>query len=144
MADPRKWKHFERLVAAIHRLADEGADVRWNDKISGRQFDVTIRFKRGLYQYLTVIECKDYSRAVPVGEVDAFVTKSVDAKADRGVMASSSGFQAGAQEVAKRHNITLIHVSDTGVSFPPRIGPLFCRVGRGKRLPGSVIRMKIS
>jgi hypothetical protein len=24
---------LERLVAAIHRAADEGADVRWNDSI---------------------------------------------------------------------------------------------------------------
>jgi hypothetical protein len=112
-ANPEKWKHFERLVAAIHRAADQGAKVTWNDKINKRQFDVTIRFKRGLYEYLTVIECKDLGNPVPVEKVDAFVTKSRDARADKAVMASTAGFQEGAQEVASKHNMTLIHVTDS-------------------------------
>src|SRR5579863_10237713 len=108
-----KWKHFERLVTAIHQAADQGAEVKWNDVIGGRQFDVTIRFRRGLYDYLTVIECKDFDRPVPVEKVEAFVTKATDAHADRAVMASTSGFQAGAHEVARKHKITLIHVTDS-------------------------------
>jgi hypothetical protein len=111
MADPRKWKHFERLIAAIHAAANRGANVKWNDSINGRQFDVTIRFKQGLYEYLTVIECKDYARPVPVDKVEAFVTKSQDVGAHHGVLASSSGFQGGALDAAKKHNITLIHVT---------------------------------
>jgi len=51
---------------------DPAAQVKWNDSINGRQFDVTLRFRKGLYDYLTVIECKDYSSSVPVGEVEAF------------------------------------------------------------------------
>lgn len=112
-ASSEKWKHFERLVAAIHQAADRGADVRWDDAINGRQFDVTIRFRKGLYEYLTVIECKDYSKPVPVEKIEAFVTKSRDVHAHHAVMASTSGFQTGAREVADRHNITLIHVSDS-------------------------------
>jgi hypothetical protein len=108
-----KWKHFERLVAAIHQAADQGADVRWNEKIGGRQFDVTIRFRRGLYDYLTVIECKDQERPVQVGDVDAFVTKAADAHADHAVLASTSGFQQGAQEVAHKHDLTLIHITES-------------------------------
>lgn len=108
-----KWKHFERLVAAIHRAVDQGADVRWDETINGRQFDVTIRFRKGLYEYLTVIECKDQEGAVPVEKVEAFVTKSSDVNAHHAVMASTSGFQSGAQEVARRHNVTLIHVTDS-------------------------------
>jgi hypothetical protein len=110
---PSDWKHFERLVAAIHQAADQGAVVRWNETINGRQFDVTIRFRRGLYDYLTVIECKDYERAVPVEKVEAFVTKSMDVSAHHAVMASTSGFQQGARDVARKHNITLIHVTDS-------------------------------
>lgn len=110
---PDKWQHFERLVAAIHQVANQGADVRWNEKIAGRQFDVTIRFRQGLYDYLTVVECKDYEKAVPVDRVEAFVTKAADVQAHHAVMASTSGFQEGAQEVARRHNMTLIHVTDS-------------------------------
>ena len=109
----KKWEHFERLVAAIHRIANDGAEVRWNEKIGGRQFDVTIRFRHGLYDYLTVVECKDYSHPVPVGQVDAFVTKAGDVQAHYSVMASASGFQEGAERVARDHNMTLIHVTET-------------------------------
>jgi Restriction endonuclease len=111
MSDPRKWKHFERLVTAIHAAADRGAIVRWDESINGRQFDVTVRFKQGLYDYLTVVECKDFTKPVPVEKVEAFVTKSRDAGAHHAVLASSSGFQEGARHVARSHNITLLHVS---------------------------------
>jgi hypothetical protein len=56
---PKNWKLFEKIVAAIHHAESRGAKVVWNDKINGRQFDVTVRFLHGLYEYLTVIECKD-------------------------------------------------------------------------------------
>jgi hypothetical protein len=113
MTPNTKWEHFERLVAAIHRAADHGAEVKWNETINGRQFDVTVRFQKGLYKYLTVIECKDYEKPVPVEKVEAFVTKSQDVQANNSVMASRSGFQQGAQDVARRHNMTLIHVTDS-------------------------------
>jgi hypothetical protein len=103
----KKWKMFERIVAAIHVAEQKGATVQWDEKINGRQFDVTIRFKHGLYEYLTVVECKDYAKPVPAEKVDALVTKSRDAGADKAIMVSASGFQAGAIQVAKRHNIQL-------------------------------------
>jgi hypothetical protein len=109
----QRWEQFERLVAAIHRAIDPAAQVKWNDSINGRQFDVTLRFRKGLYDYLTVIECKDYSSPVPVGEVEAFITKSRDANAHQAVMASASGFQSGAKAVAGRHNVTLVHLTDS-------------------------------
>jgi hypothetical protein len=103
----KKWKMFERMVAAIHMAEQKGASVKWDEKIKGRQFDVTIRFKHGLYEYLTVVECKDYSKPVPAEKVDALVTKSRDAGADKAIMVSASGFQEGAIEVAKRHGVQL-------------------------------------
>ncbi|PYS25085.1 MAG: hypothetical protein DMF72_02855, partial [Acidobacteria bacterium] len=98
---------FERIVAAIHMAEQKGATVRWNETINGRQFDVTVRFKHGLYEYLTVIECKDYANPVSAEKVDALVTKFRDVGADKAIMIVSSGFQSGAIEVAKRHHIQL-------------------------------------
>lgn len=109
----KKWEQFERLVAAIHGAIDPSAHVKWNDVIDGRQFDVTIRFRKGLYDYLTVIECKDYATAVTVDKVEAFVTKARDARANQVVMASSSGFQSGAEKVARRHSVVLVVLSDS-------------------------------
>lgn len=81
-----KWKKFERIVAAIHVAEAKGATVTWNEDIGGRQFDVAIRFKSQFYNYLTLIECKDWSDAVPAEKVDAFVTKSRKAGANKAIM----------------------------------------------------------
>jgi hypothetical protein len=108
---PRGWKAFERLVAAIHRAESADAVVTWNDSIADRQFDVTLRFRRGLYTFLVVIECKDTSSRVPVKEVEAFVTKAADVSANKAVIASTGGFQEGCKSVAERHGVTLLTIS---------------------------------
>jgi len=105
--DNRKWELFERLVAAIHHAESQGARVVWNDKINKDQFDVTVRFQYGLYEYLTVIECKDHRRPVVKEKIDAFVTKSGRAKANKAVMVSANGYQEGSLEVAKDEKIEL-------------------------------------
>jgi hypothetical protein len=102
-----KWESFERIVAAIHLAETQGATVTWNEIIEGRQFDVTIRFKVGFYEYLTLIECRDYNKPVQVEKVEAFVTKAKHHKANKAIMVSAHGFQSGAKEVARRENIEL-------------------------------------
>lgn len=107
------WKRFERLVAAIHHAESKGAEVRWDDVVQGRQFDVTVGFKYGLYDYLTVIECKDYAGKVPVERIDAFVTKPRDVRANKAIMVSANGFQSGCIEVANRHGVKLLVVNES-------------------------------
>src|SRR6267378_3017972 len=106
------WKKFERVVAAIHMAETKGATVTWNEDINGRQFDVAIRFRFQFYDYLVLIECKDWNRPIKVEKVDAFVTKTKDAGAHKAVMVSSSGFQVGARRVAKEHNIELFTLKE--------------------------------
>ena len=113
MSSNKKWKTFERIVTAIHYAADKGGQINWDDTINGRQFDVTIRFKKGFYTFLTVIECKDYKNNVPVEKVEAFVTKASDANANKAILVSSSNFQAGCFPVAERHNIGLYTLKET-------------------------------
>lgn len=102
-----KWKDFERLVAALHRAQVKGAIVRWNDIIEGRQFDATVRFRDGLYEHLAIVECKDHTSSVSVGDVDAFATKSRDANANKAIIVAASGFESGCLKVAVRHGIEL-------------------------------------
>ena len=112
MTTEPKWKKFEKLIAVIHQAEQQGANVVWNDNINWRQFDVTIRFKLGFYNYLVVIESKDQSSPVPVTDIEAFITKSHDVGANKAIMVSSSGFQSGAKEVALKHNIELFNLSE--------------------------------
>jgi len=99
-------------VAAIHVAEEKGATVTWNENIDTRQFDVVIRFKFQFYDYLVLIECKDWTRPVKVEKVDAFVTKSRAAKANKSIMVSASGFQDGARKVARENGIELYKLSE--------------------------------
>jgi hypothetical protein len=109
----KKWKLFEKLVAAINKVRVKGGDVRWNEWINGRQFDVTIRFRLGeLYEHLVVIECRDEKDRIEAQAMDAFVTKSKDAGANKAIMVSAAGFQSGAITVSERHGIDLFTLTE--------------------------------
>lgn len=116
--DP-KWKKFEKLIAGIHMLTSQGAEVKFDDHIpdrvtgEDRQIDVSIRFKHGLYPYLAIVECKDHgSRNVSMETVEAFHTKMGDVGAARGIMVSPKGFQTGAIKKAKFYNIELFTLTE--------------------------------
>ena len=49
---------------------------------------------------------------MPVEKVEAFVTKSRAAKANKAVIVSTEGFQSGAAKVAKEHGISLLTVEE--------------------------------
>jgi hypothetical protein len=115
--DP-KWKRFEKIVNAIHELKSEGAEVKLDDEIIGqrtgrpRQIDISARFKHGYYSYLIVVECKDYNGRIPIEKVEAFRAKIEDVGAQKGIMVSSGGFQAGAEATAKAYNIELFTLEE--------------------------------
>jgi hypothetical protein len=104
-------EYLERLVAGIHGITTSQANVCWNEEINGRQFDVTVRFRQGTLQYLALVEVKNKIRKASAQDIDAFVTKSRDQKANKSVFVTAAGFQTGAIEVAKRHGIDLFTIS---------------------------------
>lgn len=124
---PRKGKTFEILTARLYleelapliKAAREGPSkgahairVFWDQRLidpktkDDRQIDVLIRwFRSSMSDVFTLVECKDTE--VEVSDVEAFVTKIQDLGATNGVMASSVGFQSGAQNKARVHDIEL-------------------------------------
>jgi hypothetical protein len=100
-------EYLERLVAGIQAVSTGGADVRWNEELNGRQFDVVVRFKMGTLQYLVLIEVKNRTRKAGAEDLDDFVTKARDQNANKAVFVTTAGFQSGAIEVAKRHGIEI-------------------------------------
>lgn len=104
-------QYFERIVAGIHSLASPGAEVKWNEHINGRQFDVVIRFSMGLLSYIVLIEAKNKSRKASASDLEAFVTKSRDQNANKMVFVTAAGFQSGAIEVARRHGVEVFVVN---------------------------------
>lgn len=104
-------EYLERLVAGIHAATSGDAEVRWNEKINGRQFDVTVRFRLGTLNYLVLIEVKNRKRPASASDVEAFVTKAKDQGANKAVFVTVAGFQEGAKEVALRHGVDLYTVA---------------------------------
>jgi hypothetical protein len=104
-------EYLERLVAGIQAATSAGAEVRWNESINGRQFDVVVRFQLGTLHYLVLIEVKNRTRAASAGDVEAFVTKARDQNASKAVFVTAAGFQEGAVAVAGRHGVDLFTVT---------------------------------
>lgn len=124
--DP-KWKKFEKIVAGIHMLQFQGAEVKFNDHIVGkktnapRQIDVSIRFRQGFYDYLTIVECKDSGRKVELKEVEAFSKKMEDVGAQHGVIVSAHGFQSGGISTAQFEDIELFTLTEIRTDWTKKI-----------------------
>ena len=117
----QRGKGLERFIAAIHKQIETGAEVRWGEKIRGREFDVTIRNKDRDQTVLTVIECKDLSKRVSVSAVEAFVTKAADVDASRVIIVSAKGFQRGAILTAEKHRVELWTLAEFVEDWPSRV-----------------------
>lgn len=104
-------EYLERIVAGIHAVSGDGAEVRWNQRINGRQFDVVVRFSLGTLSYLVLVEVKNKKRKASAEDVEAFVTKARDQNANKAVFVTAAGFQSGAIKIASRHGVDLFTIS---------------------------------
>jgi restriction endonuclease len=109
----RPGEDLQRLVHAIESATADMENVevtspmRLRDKDSGRlrEHDVVITFSQGHHKVLIALECRDRSRKVGVGEIEAFRTKCEATSVPMGMIVSSKGFAATAVTKAKRYNI---------------------------------------
>lgn len=75
-----------------------------------RQFDIYWEYSLGGFAYKTVIECKDYAQKISVDKIDSLLGKLHDFPELRGIFATKSGYQSGAEIKAKNNNIELLIV----------------------------------
>ena len=107
---------YEALVARVYEdllptgLGNVLKDQQYIGKRSGHshQIDVAIEMKIADLRILVVIECKYYNRRVEVGEVLELAERLDDIGAQKGVLVSRKGFQAGAVKVARARSIALV------------------------------------
>ncbi|MCF1433197.1 hypothetical protein GOZ97_16535 [Agrobacterium vitis] len=113
--------YFEMIVAAMNRSAMPGADVQWNVRLQGRQFDVVVTIPNGPYTLMLAVEVKNHKRRVEASNIEAFVTKGRDVNANKLIFVSANGFQSGCVDVAKRHGVDLFELTlgrSDDISFP--------------------------
>lgn len=113
-------EYLERIVAGIQAVSTSSAEVRWNEEINGRQFNVVVRFTLGTLRYLVLVEVRNRTRKATAEDLDAFVTKARDQNANKSVAVTVAGFQKGAISVAMRHGVDLFTISfdDTKMYLP--------------------------
>ena len=72
--------------------------------------DVLVRGRTASIDQVWVIECKHWQTPIQKAEVATLVSIVQDLGADRGVLLSETGFQAGARSFARQQNITLTNL----------------------------------
>ncbi len=110
------WKEFEKFVAELYK--DDGdVTVEHNVTLKGksgasRQIDVLITRKTKLHSYQTMVECKYWNKRVERSVVDIVYAGMDDLNISKGVIFTTTGYEAGAIEYAKSKNIDIFLVRD--------------------------------
>ena len=114
MAIMTSWRDYQEEAAAFFRTLELEATT--DESISGARgahaVDVAVRSRRAGITQLWIVECKLWRRSVGKLHVAALGNIVQDVGADRGILLSESGFQAGAVRLAAHSNITLASLTD--------------------------------
>jgi hypothetical protein len=115
---PLNWKQFEILTKKIQQDLAPNAQVTHDEKIVGRsgvkhQCDVVVRGNIGQYDFLIIMECKDWpNKKVGTEVIRDLKGKLIDISATKGVVVSSKGFTNDANILARSENINLYTLFD--------------------------------
>ncbi len=112
------WHDYQERAADFFRALGMGATV--DERVEGARgqhdVDVVVRATRAGIQQVWIVECKWWQRPVDKEPIAALATIVQDVGADRGIMLSEKGFQAGAIRLASSSNITLTSLADLSES----------------------------
>jgi hypothetical protein len=108
------WGGFEDLVAAIHRGSSD-LSVERNVELPAKEgrtykIDVVIRSRQGLHEIVTIVECKWWGSSVGRDRITHLKHVREQVGAQKAVCFTSIGYEAGADAVARAHDIGLFVV----------------------------------
>lgn len=103
------WRQYQEAVAAFFRTLGMQADtdVTLIGVRARHDADVLVRFMASGVTVTWIVECKQLNRPVSKSAVLTLESIVRDVGADRGLLVSESGFQAGAILASNQANITL-------------------------------------
>lgn len=109
-----RWQQYQQEAAALFRSL--GLEATTDERLDGvrgsHDVDVVVRSRRAGLEQVWVVECKWRRRRVEKLHVTALAEIARDVGADRGVLLSEVGFQAGAVRMAYKSNVTLTSLAD--------------------------------
>ncbi|WP_313638107.1 restriction endonuclease [Paenibacillus sp.] len=94
------------------------------------QIDIIAEFVALSVGFKVIVECKRYTRPVEREKIIVLADKVRTLGAHKGILISTSGFQSGATEYAKKHGIALLQIFNREVmhiqaSSNPQLDPKF-------------------
>lgn len=103
------WNEYQEIVADFFRSL--GAKAQTETSVKGvrgnHNVDVLVNFQHFGIDMIWIVECKLWKTSIPKEKVLTLQQIVQDVGADRGIIMSESGFQAGAIRSAASSNITL-------------------------------------
>jgi restriction system protein len=105
-------KNFENLIIEHDKIV-EAFDGNY-------QIDGYVEFSLMGVTYKTLIECKHYKSAINREKVQILHSKINSIGAHKGILISTSNFQSGAIDYAKKHGIALIQLTDAMSDYQAR------------------------
>ncbi|MBY0358279.1 MAG: restriction endonuclease [Candidatus Obscuribacterales bacterium] len=121
------WAGFEKFVSTLYE--DGGEVVVERNKIetdkygARRETDIKITERKKLHTYVTLVECKRWKDPVSRDRVDVLAASLDGLNAQKGVIFTTKGYEAGAESYAKGKGIDLFIVrelTDEEWGFPGR------------------------
>ena len=108
------WKKYERQTAELFQSL--GCHVEVGATVKGarakHKIDVWVRFSRFGIEANWVVDCKFWRKPVTKEKVLALMGVVQDVGADRGVLVSQKGLQAGAVRASEHTNVTLTSLEE--------------------------------
>lgn len=110
---PKPWKNFENLVAAIQAVLSDRGIVTANaqrydhEAKCKRQIDIVVEDSDGDRQFLTMIEVKDHAQRVGARVVEEVAGVRDGIRADVAVLVARHGFTDAARAKAEAKNVRL-------------------------------------
>jgi restriction system protein len=129
------WKSYQEKAAAFFHALGLSAetDVRLTGARTSHDVDVIVKSKHVGFEVTWLVECKLWK--MPVTKLHVLGLRQIvsDLGADRGILLSESGFQAGAVEAAALTNVQLTSLADLTATakheiFAMRLRELFDRI----------------
>lgn len=110
-------KDVQKVYSYLLNMRDEGVVVANNVIMAGKsgvhhEVDVYYEFARAGIRHRVAIECKDWAAPVSKGNIQEFESKLRDIRNITGVVVSRNGYQSGATDFAKHHDILLLVFDD--------------------------------
>ena len=108
------WRDYQNKAAEL--LREMGFDADVEEVLEGargkHEIDVVARNTLGGLTVTWIIECKHWKSAVPKAHVLTLAQIAQDVGADRAVLLSEKGFQAGAISVSRKSNVLLTSLEE--------------------------------